>query len=294
MDTVSAKSILTRITTGGQWFGIDYNINLYRGCNHGCIYCDSRSDCYHIDNFDHIRVKANSIAILEREMKTKRNRGVIGIGAMSDTYNCFERETLVTRQALTLVSKYGYGIAMVTKSNLITRDIDLLQKINAKMPVICKITITTASDELAKVIEPNAPLPSERFEAVRMLSEAGIYTGILLMPVLPFITDDIENIMQIVKLSTTNKAKFIYPFFGVTLRSNQRDYFYDRLHKFRPELCELYSQRFGQQYCCDSPNRSTLSNYINKECSKNGIATHMQQIISEYKRPRFDSQLSLF
>ena len=157
--TIRARSILQKVRYGSEWFGVDYNMNLYRGCAHGCIYCDSRSECYRIDNFDQVHVKFDALAILRRELRSRRVRGVVGVGAMSDTYNPFERTLQVTRGALELIEEFGFGVSVDTKSTLITRDIDLLQAIGAHGGAVAKITITTADDNLARLIEPHAPRP---------------------------------------------------------------------------------------------------------------------------------------
>lgn len=156
MEFIPAKSILQKASHTQEWFGIDYNMNLYKGCSHGCIYCDSRSNCYQVENFDKVRAKEKELEILNKELKSRRKTGVIGIGAMSDTYNPFEKQYEITRKALKLISYYNFGISIETKSNLITRDIDILKQINSKADVILKFTITTADDKLSKIIEPRS------------------------------------------------------------------------------------------------------------------------------------------
>lgn len=155
MEFIKTKTILSTVKYGNEWYGIDYNMNLYRGCSHGCIYCDSRSSCYHIDDFDIVRSKENALNILKQELIKKKTKGVIGIGSMSDTYNPMERKYEITKGALELISKYNYGVAIDTKSDLILRDLDILKEINSKNNVIVKFTITTPNDELSKIIEPN-------------------------------------------------------------------------------------------------------------------------------------------
>ena len=209
MEFIKAKSILSKVKYGNDWYGIDYNMNLYRGCSHRCIYCDSRSNCYHIDNFDIVRGKENALSILEQELSKKREKGVVGIGSMSDTYNPKELQYEQTRGALKLISKYGFGVSIDTKSDLILRDIDLLKEINSKNNVIIKFTITTPNDELAKIIEPNVCVPSKRFQAIKTLSDNGILVGIMMNPVLPFITDNEKDIKELVRLAYKNGAKFI-------------------------------------------------------------------------------------
>lgn len=150
MEFIEAKTIISGYTDGNAWFGNNYNMNIYKGCCHGCIYCDSRSECYHVENFDKVRAKANALALIARELKSKRKTGVIGTGSMSDPYNPFEKEYMLTRGALELIDRYGFGVSIATKSDLIMRDIDVLKKIGMHSPVLIKMTITTADDNLCK------------------------------------------------------------------------------------------------------------------------------------------------
>ena len=198
MEFIQTKTILTRVRYGDDWYGVDYNMNLYRGCPHGCIYCDSRSSCYHVDRFDVPRGKENALAILERELARTKRKGVAGIGSMSDTYNPLEEKYEQTRGALKLLAKYGFGVAIDTKSDLILRDIDLLKEINVRNNVIIKFTITTPDDDLARVIEPHVCPSSRRLAAIRELSKQGIYVGIMMNPVLPDITDGEEDVKKLV------------------------------------------------------------------------------------------------
>lgn len=294
MDYIASKSITSGYRESNEWFGINYNMNIYKGCCHGCIYCDSRSECYGIENFDIVRIKENSSEIIRRELKSKRKKGVVGTGAMSDPYNPFEKKFSLTRDALEIIDSNGFGAAIATKSDLITRDIDILKRIKKHSPVLCKITITTADDDLCKKIEPNVAVTSKRFEAVRKLSQEGIFTGILLMPILPFINDTEENIINIVRLAKENGAKFIYPAFGVTLRSNQRDYFFNMLDKSFPGVKDKYIKSFGNEYRCSSPNARNLYKVFTNECRRLGLLYNMEDIIYGYKREYNNEQLSLF
>lgn len=295
MQTIPAKIILTKNKYPQYWFGNDYYMNLYRGCHHGCIYCDSRSECYHNDDFDNVKLKENALVILKNELAKKKNKGVIGIGAMSDSYNAFEKDLNITRKALELIRDYHFGVSLETKSNLVTRDIDLFLEIQKYQDVIIKMTITTYDDELSQAIEPHVCVSSKRFEAIQKLSEAGIYTGILLHPVLPFLTDTEENIVQIVKCAYTSGAKFIYCYFGVTLRDQQRDYFYDQLEKKFPGLKKKYMQYYGNRYECLSPHHHSLQKVFQRECQKYGLLYKMEDIIQAYKihQNKYE-QLSLF
>ena len=294
MEYIEAKTILSGYKENNPWFGHNYNMNIYKGCNHGCIYCDSRSDCYGVLEFDRVRAKENALALIECELKSKRKKGVVGTGAMSDPYNPFEKEAKLTRGALTLIDQYGFGASIATKSNLIVRDIDILEKIASHSPVLTKITITASDDELCKIIEPNVATSSMRFHAIKELTKAGIFTGILLMPVLPFIEDTEENIVKIVELAHENNAKFIYPAFGVTLRQNQREWYYNKLDILFPGIKEKYIASYGNAYECRSLNAKQLWNVFKGKCNECGILYNMNDIIAAYKNPYQTIQLSLF
>lgn len=296
MEYIPAKTIVTKTKAPSQWFGIDYNMNIYKGCCHGCIYCDSRSDCYQIADFDQVRVKENALQIIRDDLRRKSKRGVVGTGAMSDPYNPFERELQLTRHALELCDAFEFGAAIATKSTLLERDIDVLQSIAEHSPVLLKVTVTTASDELAGKIEPHVAVSSERFRMIEKLSRAGLYTGILLMPVLPFLEDNLENVGEIIRRAEASGARFIYPAFGMTLRGNQRAWYYQKLEQLFPGqgLAEKYQKRYGNYYECRSPQAKKLWNYFAEECGKRGIVYRMEDIISQYKRKYRVEQLSLF
>ena len=294
MNLIPTKSIISGYAKNNMWFGSNYNMNIYKGCCHGCIYCDSRSECYGVENFDEVRVKENALFIIERELKSKRKKGVVGTGAMSDPYNPFEKEYRLTRGALELINRYGFGVSIATKSNLITRDIDILSEISKHSPVLTLITITAADDDLCKKVERSAPVSSERFKAIKELSDAGISTGILLMPVLPFIEDTEGNISDIISHAHENGAKFIYPAFGVTLRQNQREWFYDRLDESFPGLKEKYLRFYGNSYECSSSKSKVLWNLFSLKCNELGILYRMEDIIHTYKKGYENEQTSLF
>ena len=295
MEFIRAKTILSKVKYGNEWYGIDYNMNLYRGCPHSCIYCDSRSNCYHIENFDLVRGKENALYILEQELSKKRKKGIIGIGSMSDTYNPKELEYKQTRGALKLISKYGFGVSIDTKSDLILRDIDLLKEINSKNNVIIKFTITTPNDELSKIIEPNVCISSKRLQAIKILSDNGIFTGIIMNPMLPFITDKEEDIKELVKLAYENGAKFIHTYMGMTLRENQRDYYFDKLDQHFIGIKEKYIKYYGDKYNCIVPNYKRLYKVFTDECTKYGILYDMKDIIKAYKKEiKSNEQITLF
>ena len=294
METVPAKTIVTRVKNG--WFGNDYNMNIYRGCCHGCIYCDSRSECYHIDDFDRVRVKENALAIIRDDLRRKVRTGVVGTGSMSDPYNPFEKELQLTRHALELLDAYGFGVDIATKSDLIVRDIDILTGIREHSPVLCKLTVTTADDALAARLEPHAPPSSARLTAIRRLSGSGLFAGILLMPVLPFLEDNEENVLEIVRRAAENGARFIYPAFGVTLRQNQRVYFLDRLEEAFPGrgLKDTYIRRYGETYECRSPRAKALWEAFRQACDRFGLLYEMRDFVRAYRQGYGDGQLSLF
>ena len=295
MEFVKAKTILAKVKNGNEWYGVDYNMNLYRGCSHGCIYCDSRSDCYHIENFDIVKGKENMLTILENELCKKRLKGVVGIGAMSDTYNPMEIKYKQTRGALQLISKYNFGVSIDTKSDLILRDMDLLKEINSKNSVIIKFTITTPNDKLSKIIEPNVCASSKRLEAINTLNDNGIFAGIMMNPVLPFITDKEEDIKKLVRIASEYGAKFIHTYMGMTLRENQRAYYFDKLDEHFPGLKDKYIKNYGDKYNCLVPNCKNLYKVFTDECNKYGILYKMNEIIKAYKKESANNeQITLF
>ncbi|MFB0920736.1 MAG: radical SAM protein [Oscillospiraceae bacterium] len=294
MKYIPAKTIVSGYSEQNSWFGCNYNMNIYKGCCHGCIYCDSRSECYGVEDFDEVRTKENALDTIERELRSKRRTGVIGTGAMSDPYNPFEKELELTRGALELIDRYGFGVAIATKSNLIVRDIDILRKIAQHSPVLIKLTVTSIDDELCRRLEPRAPLSSARVEALKKLSDAGLFAGVLLMPVLPFIEDTEKNIAAIVERAHQSGAKFIYPAFGVTLRQNQREWFFDRLDELFPSVRERYIKTFGNSYECRCLNSKELFELFRDECDRRGIIYKMDEIIGAYKSGYESSQLSFF
>lgn len=295
MDTVFARTIVTK-NKSTFWFGSDYNMNLYRGCCHGCIYCDSRSSCYHVEDFDRVRAKENALQIVRDDLRRKVKKGVVGSGAMSDPYNPFEKEQLLTRHSLELLDAFGFGVSMLTKSDMILRDIDLYQSISEHSPVNCMVTITTADDELASAIEPGVPVSGQRFEAVSRLAGAGLFTGVVMTPLLPFLEDSKKNISEMVRRAGDSGAAFIYPMFGVTLRDNQRVYYYEALNRLFPakNLPARYEARYGGRYLCNCPNAKALSQLLAEECEKRGILYKMPDIIHAYKKKYQYEQLNLF
>lgn len=294
MDFIAAKSILQKVKYGEAWYGIDYNVNLYKGCSHGCIYCDSRSSCYNIENFDTVRGKKNALAILEQELRSKKRKGIVGMGAMSDTYNPQEIKYKLTRGALELFAEYGFGVAIDTKSDLILRDIDILKEINRRNNVIVKISITTPHDDLAKIIEPHVCPTSQRLNAVKILNDSGIFAGVMMNPTLPFITDSAEDIAGLIQQAARSNARFIQSYFGMTLRENQRDYYYNKLDKHFPDLRAKYESTYGDSYECAAPDSKELYQQFTALCSRYGLLYKMADIIKAYKINKSDQQLTLF
>lgn len=278
LPLVPAKSLLHATKYGDGWFGTSYTLNLYRGCSHGCIYCDSRSDCYQVRDFDTVHAKKDALSLLERELSGKRVRGVVGMGAMSDPYNPREAQALLTRGALGLLDRYGFGAHIVTKSDLVARDIDVLCSVRLHDPVSVGLTITCAEDALSLKIEPNAPASSRRLRALRELSRAGLYAGALMMPVLPFINDDERQITALIDAVADAGGKFIAGSMGVTQRAGQREYFHGQLERLFPGMAARYRAAFGMGYECESPNAKGLWQAFTHRCTQRGLAFHMADI----------------
>ena len=295
MDYIPAKHILLR-SKSTAWFGTDHTVNLYRGCCHGCLYCDSRSDCYRNPDFDRVTAKSNALRILRDELARKVRPAFIAMGAMSDPYNPFEEELLLTRHALELIDAYDCGVSVDTKSDLIVRDIDLYQSIQAHSPVICKLTVTTVDEDLAAKVEPRAPSPAQRLAAIRSLAQAGLFCGVLLMPVLPFLEDQHEQVLAVVDRSADAGAKFIYPGFGVTMRQGQREYFLRELDRAFPgeHLSRRYLARYGDRYRCPSPRARELWEVFAARCRERGLLYQMPHIVSAATRGYGDRQLTFF
>jgi DNA repair photolyase len=297
MEYIPTKTIISNYKDNFQWFGINYNMNIYKGCCHGCIYCDSRSNCYQIIDFDRVRVKDNSIDIVKKELKSKKKKGVVGTGAMSDPYNPFEKKLMLTRELLKLVDEYRFGISITTKSDLVVRDIDVLKKIQVHSPTIVKITITTYEDYLCNKIEKNVCSTSNRFKALKELADNDIYAGVLLMPILPFINDNEDNIKNIIKKAHECGARFVFSYnLGVTLRQNQREYYFKELKKIFPNemLDKKYIETYGYTYENESKKSEHLWKIFKEECEKYNLLYDMQDIINDYKNKYDKTQITWF
>ncbi|MBD5111165.1 MAG: radical SAM protein [Ruminococcaceae bacterium] len=286
MHIVQAKSILSA----------NNGMNIYRGCSHGCIYCDARSDCYQMNHaFEDIEVKINAPQLLEAALKSKRRLCMIGTGAMSDPYCTPERELKLTRQCLELIAKYGFGAAVLTKSDLVMRDIDLLEEINTSAKAVVQMTLTTADESLCRIVEPNVCSTARRAEVLMEMKKRGIPTVMWLTPILPFINDTESNIRKLVQIGAEAGVQGIITFgIGMTLRSGDREYFYTALDKHFPGVKQRYIRTFGEQYEIPSPNGEKLWAAFINECERYNIEFRQERIfqyMSEFPEPQ---QFTLF
>lgn len=272
METLRAKHLLTAVHGSMEdFFYADWNMNIYRGCSHGCIYCDSRSACYQIDRFDTVRPKENALALLDAELRSKRSTGVITMGSMSDPYNPLEKELRFTRGALELIRRYQFGAAFTTKSSLCARDADILADISRNAPVCARLTITCADDDLCRKIEPRVSPSSGRFAAMRTLAEHGVFTGTWLNPLLPHITDTEDNIRRIVQMTADAGGRFVVCFFGMTLRTGNREHYFAALERDFPGVREKYLRGYGNAYELTVPDADRLYDSFREECVRRGV-----------------------
>lgn len=289
MHFVKAKGILSA----------DNGMNLYRGCSHGCIYCDSRSTCYQINHvFEDIEVKENALELLEKILKSRKKPCMIGTGSMTDPYLPLEEDLRLTRGALEIIERHGFGATVLTKSTRILRDLDILQRINEKSKAVVQMTLTTHDDALCRILEPHVSVTSERVAALKQFQDAGIPTVVWLCPILPFINDTRENIEGILESCKNAGVKGVLCFnMGLTLREGNREYFYNRLDKHFPGLKEVYIREFGNRYDCSSPRNMELMRLYHKTCEKagmmhdiNGIFTYLHTFETKEIHP----QMSFF
>lgn len=273
-------------------------MNIYRGCLHGCIYCDSRSLCYQMKHkFEDVEVKANAVELLENTLRRKRNKCMIGTGAMSDPYMPIEEKLGNMRKCLEVIERYGFGVTMITKSTKVLRDLDLLKKINEKSKCVVQMTLTTYDEDLCRIVEPNVETTYERFRALEILRDNGIPTVVWLCPILPFINDTEENIRGILDYCVRAKVKGIINFdMGVTLRDGNREYFYKKLDEHFPGLKEKYIRMYGNSYQLSSPNSRQLNMIYKSECIKNGIMCDVNECfeyLNKYEDKYGGEQISL-
>lgn len=290
MHFVDAKGILSG--SGGY-----YGMNIYRGCSHGCIYCDSRSKCYQFTHpFEDIEVKQNAPELLEKALKSKRKISMIGTGAMSDPYMHCEEELQLTRKCLEIILENGFGVAIQTKSDLILRDIDLLDEINRSAKCVVQMTLTTYDDDLCKILEPNVCNTKRRIEVLKEMQERGIPTVVWLTPILPFINDTAENVMAILNECVKVGVKGIIDFgMGLTLREGDREYYYAALDQHFPGMKERYIKRYGNAYELQSPNAKELMEIFQRICRENGILSTPDACFKFMRElPDHYPQMSLF
>ena len=286
MHYVTSKSILSK----------DNGMNLYRGCTHGCIYCDSRSEVYNMDHdFEDIEVKQNSLELLKKEL-IKKTPSMIGTGAMTDPYVPLESHLKYLRRALEMIYKYGFGFTCITKSDLVLRDLDLLLKINEKSKAVVQMTLTTADDELSSILEPNVCTTSRRVEVLKKLGDAGIPTIVWLCPILPYINDTEDNIGRIIDYCIEANVKGILCFgMGLTLRDGNREYFYSKLDENFPGLKETYIKKYANSYSLPSPDEGKLMDIFKKRTSANGILNDPDEIfryLHEFPEKTYQSTLN--
>ena len=290
MHFVNAKGILNG--SGGQ-----YGMNVYRGCTHGCVYCDSRSRCYHFTHpFEDVEVKQNAPELLEKALKTKRRKCVIGTGSMSDPYMHCEEELHLTRQCLEILLKYGFGAAVQTKSDRILRDIDLLDEINRSAKCVVQMTLTTYDDDLCRILEPNVCVTKRRIEVLEKLQESGIPTVVWLTPVLPFINDTEENIRLILNECARVGVKGVIDFgMGLTLREGSREYYYAALDRHFPGMKARYIRRYGNAYELASPKAKELTDLFHRICEDNGMLSSPDECFRYMNQlPEKSPQMSIF
>jgi len=274
-------------------------MNLYRGCQHGCIYCDSRSDCYHMDHaFEDIAVKENALILLEDALRRKRRPCMIGTGSMSDPYMPLEAELGFTRRALELICRYGFGATLITKSDRVLRDLDLLQAIHDRAKCTVQMTLTTYDEELCRKIEPNVCTTKKRFEMLMAMKAEGIPTVVWIDPILPYINDTKENLDGILEYCIRAEVKGIICFgIGMTLRNGNREYFYQKLDEHFPGLKRKYQERYGLAYEIESPNGRVLYQRLQDTCRAHGILCKPEAVfdyIKEFPEDKNYKQLSLF
>lgn len=272
-------------------------MNIYRGCSHGCIYCDSRSKCYQMTHgFEDIEVKKDVVHLLEMELRKKRKKAMISTGAMSDPYIHIENDLEITRECLKVIDNYGFGLSILTKSNRILRDMDVLKSINENSKCVVQVTLTTFDDMLCKELEPNVSVTSERIEVLKKMSYEDIPTIVWLGPILPFINDSEENLIGLLNYCIEAKVKGILSFaFGVTLREGNREYFYNQLDRKFPNIKKEYIKNYGNSYVCSCKNYKTLNKIFIETCEKHSIMYKTKDIFDYLEKyEEKDRQISFF
>lgn len=289
MHFINAKSILSARN----------GMNLYRGCQHGCVYCDARSRCYHMDHdFEDVAVKENAIALLDEALRKKRKPCMVGMGAMSDPYLPLEEELFYTRRALETALRHGCGVTLLTKSARVLRDLNLLQRLSRETRCVVQMTLTTFDEGLCRLLEPNVSTTRERFGALCRLRDAGVLTAVWLCPVLPFLTDTEENIGGVLDYCAKAGVQGVISFgMGLTLRDGNREYFYQALDRHFPGLRERYVRAYGDAYELPSPNAASLDAFFHRKSEELGLWHDNDKIfrwLHEFPEPVEKEQLSLF
>lgn len=289
MHKVKAKGILSA----------QNGMNIYRGCTHGCIYCDARSTCYQMNHaFEDIAVKINAPELLEQALRRKRKKCMIVTGAMSDPYLHAEKDLKLTRRCLELIDQYGYGLAIQTKSDMILRDLDLLISINRKTKCVVQMTLTTYDEDLCRILEPHVCTTGRRIEVLKILKEEGIPAIVWMTPILPFINDTEENIRGILQESKKSGVYGIMTFgIGLTLRDGDRQYFYEKLDQYFPGIKERYIKRYGEAYELPVPEHTRLMKLVWHECEKAGMEWRTDRLFEymhRFEDKQAGEQMTLF
>lgn len=279
MEYIEAKTIVRKCTPNWNYLMFDYAMDIYRGCSHGCIYCYARSSYYDkTDNFHCVRVKRDALQIIRDELSQKVRTGVVLMGGVSDSYNPKEKELKLTRNALELINAFNFGACIITKSNLVTRDTDILLDIKEHSPASVNFSITCSDDETCKKVEPFVSTTKERFKAIEYLTKNGITTGVLIDPMIPFITDTKENVQEIVKKAKNYGANYIYLSTQVTMADVQRDYFLHEAEKHYPGISEKFLQRYKTYYRCWSFNSKKSWHTFVETCEKENMSYDMRAV----------------
>ncbi len=289
MHEIRAKGILSA----------QNGMNVYRGCTHGCIYCDSRSTCYQMDHpFEDVAVKINAPELLEDALRRKRRRCMIGTGSMCDPYLPLEKDLRITRRCLEVIERHGFGVSVLTKSDLLLRDLELLKRINEQAKVVVCTTFTTYDEDLCRILEPNVCTTARRFEMLKACREAGLSTGVWLCPILPFLNDTEENLLGLLDYAFSAGAALIMNFgMGVTLRDGDRQYFYQKLDAHFPGMKERYIRAFGDRYQCPSPRSARLEHVFRQACRARGVLCEPDAAfayLTAFEDRRAGEQLDLF
>jgi DNA repair photolyase len=292
-QSITSKQILTPAKSSSRWFGVDFNANLYVGCENGCVFCDSKADSGCSDYQDSIHPVKDAIRLLDQELQGKPEHMIIGLGQRLDPYNSLDPNLRLTRGALEVINNHQQGVVIFTKSDLVLNDIDLLKKISLHSPVVVILSITTMNDEITRKLEPGAASTVNRFKTLNKLSNEKIKTGILMVPIVPFINDTEDNVTGIIRRAKEVGVDFIYPAFGITLHEAQRKHFYEMIDKEFPGLKNIYMDTFGSKASCQSPVAAKLKKSFVFECKRQKLKYGMSDIVKTI-RPVTTVQMKLF